>query len=546
MRGSRRDDSFARLWSDPLSRRALLRASGVGLGTVVVGGVAASCTSDTPGGDPGAGGAEDAGNDHISAALAGVFTDLDPTTASAHGTIAVNRYVYESLYRLDPFPPRTELTPELAAELPREVDPVTYRIGLRDDVVFHDGSPLTAHDVVFTIERIKDPNTESLFARFFEIIESVEAVGEHEIELRLTDPTTLLAQRLVLVKGMSRAAVETSPEVLALEPVGTGPYRVASAVSGQEVSLERFDDYTGSRELDYEELGVSVTLDGNARMSGLRSGQVQIIEAVPPSSFGGLIDDPDIEAKGVRGDLMASLMFHCGQPPFDDVRVRQAVMFAIDRDAITQTSFFGHAEPAWTGLISSDDPDYAEPDLAYRYDPARARQLLAEAGYGDGGIEVDFLAGTSVDYLAAQAPLIEENLRAVGFVPNMVPGELESLYSRVTEGSYNLFLIKHGGGLDVVDAEFTLRWLYYGTLPRQFMYWDGDPLERVEGLLDAALTAPDDQSRASALADVQNVIQREVPIGELHRVDFLSAWAASLNGFRAAPTPGFILDGVSG
>ncbi|AYY11967.1 ABC transporter substrate-binding protein [Actinobacteria bacterium YIM 96077] len=535
------------MWSNPISRRKLLQATGAGA-LVLGGGAGAGCTSDAPSDSPDeTANGNDTGRDgSLSASLANIFRDLDPTTASAVGTVAVNNYIYESLYRLDPFPPRTELTPELATEMPREIDPLTHRIKLRDDAVFHDGSPLTAEDVAFTIERIKDPDVESLFARFFEIVDAVDVVDEHEIELNLTAPTTLLAQRLVLVKGMSQAAIEDSPDALELEPVGTGPYRVLSAVSGQEITLERFDEYTGPRELNYDELHIAVTADGSARVSALRTGRAQVIEDVPASSFDELESEDDVEVDSARGDHLTGLMFHCGKPPFDDVRVRQAVMYGIDRDGIAETAFFGHAEPVWSGEISPDDPDYAEPDLTYRYDPDYARQLLDEAGFGDGGIDVDFLAG-DLDYLAAQTPLIEENLRELGFVPNVIPGELESLYSRVTEGSYNLFLMKGDtSALGATDVEFLLRWTYYGNLPRQFMYWEGEPLERVEELLDEALTAPDDDARSSALAEVQNIVQTEVPIGRLHRVDYLTGWSASLDGFRPVPTAGFVLDGVTG
>ncbi|WP_162606241.1 ABC transporter substrate-binding protein [Jiangella asiatica] len=542
------DDGFAALWSDALSRRQLLRAAGVGLAVVGLGGTVGACTAEAPAGDNAGEGGNSPGSTsaQLRTAMANTFSDLDPTTASAVGTIAINRFVYESLYRLDPFPPRAELSPELATELPREVDPTTYRIPLRTDAVFHDGTALTADDIVFTIERIKDPAAGSLFARFFEIVQSVQAVGEHEVEIILTQPTTLLAQRLVLVKGMSRRAIESSPEALTVTPVGTGPYRVASVVSGQEVSMTLFEDYTGPASVSFHELTVNVTVDGNARVSGLRSGQTRVIEDVPSSSFESLAATDGIEVEGATGDHQTGLLFHCGKPPFDDVRVRQAVLFAIDRDTITQTSFFGHATPAWDGVITPDNPEYAAPDLVYRYDPEHARTLLAEAGYAAGGVPIDFLAG-NLEFLASQTPIIEENLRAVGFEPNVIPGELESLYSRVTEGTYNLFLIKSDtAALGATDAEFLLRWSFYGSLPREFLYWNTPERDRVEQLLDLALTTADAAERSTALAEAQNILQTQAPLGRLHRADYLTGWSSTLQGFRPLPTSGVELDGVTG
>lgn len=533
------DDEFPAVWANPISRRRLLRAAGLGAGAVAAAAVLPGCTAAAPGG-------AEAASGRLSAALANTFLDLDPTTGSQVGTIAVNNFVYESLYRLDPFPPRTEVSPELAAGLPEELSPTSYRIRLREGVTFHDGSPLTAEDVVFTIQRIKDPATKSLFARFFEIITAVRATGEHELELTLAAPTTLLVQRLVLVKGMSKAAVTGSPDAVKLKPVGTGPYRVSSAVSGQRVELTRFDGYSGPRAAGYDDVRVSVVADANARISGLRSGQSKIIEDVPASAFASLADASGVTAEGVPSEHLTGLMFHCGKPPFDDVRVRQAVMYAIDRGAITDTSFFGKASPVWGSVIPESNPDHVAPRTTYRYDPAHAKQLLAAAGHAAGGVRIDFIAGT-LDYLASQSPIIEDNLRAVGFDPNVIPGELESLYSRVTAGEYNLFLMKGDtSALGTTDAEFALRWIYYGEIPRNFLYWTGAPLARVEQLLDEALSAADDATRTRLLGEVQNIVQDEVPIGRLHRTDQLTGWSRDLRGFRPSPTAGFVLDGVRG
>lgn len=532
-------DEFPALWANPISRRRLLRVAGLGAGAVAVAAVLPGCTSAAPGGEAAATG-------DLSAAFANTFLDLDPTTGSQVGTIAINDFVYEGLYRLDPFPPRTEITPELAAALPEELTPTSYRIRLREGVTFHDGTPLTAEDVAFTIQRIKDPATKSLFARFFEVITEVKATGELEVELTLAAPTTLLVQRLMLVKGMSKAAITGSPDALKLKPVGTGPYRIGTAVSGQRVELTRFDGYTGPREVNYDNVRVNVVADANARVSGLRTGQTKIIEDVPASGFASLTDGDGVTAEGVQGEHLTGLMFHCGKPPFDDVRVRQAVLYAIDRDSITDTSFFGKASPVWGSVIQESSPDHVAPDTTYSYDPERAKALLAEAGLGGGGIRIDLIAGT-LDYLASQTPIIEENLRAVGFEPNVIPGELESLYSRVTAGDYNVFLMKGDtSAVGPTDAEFALRWIYYGDFPRSFLYWDGAPLAQVEKLLDEALGAADEATRTRLLGQVQNLVQNEVPIGRLHRTEQLTGWSRNLQGFRPSPTAGFVLDGVRG
>lgn len=515
-----------------LSRRHVLYAAGVASLAV------AGCTAKSPGGT-----ASGADPQSISAALGNVFLGLDPTTGDSFGTIALNDVIYEGLYRLDPFPPRSSLTPELAAELPRPLSPTSYRIRLRDDVVFHDGTPMTAEDVVFTIERIKDPATKSPFARFLEIVREVKTVGSHEIELRLASPTTLLASRLVLLKVLSKAAVRKSPDVLTLKPVGTGPFQVVSAVSNQRVDFRRFTGYSGAREFTYGGLGIDIATDGNARISGLRSGRWRAIEDLPASSFDALGRTKGLRAGAAPGSAGTQLAFHCGKPPFDDPRMRRAVMYAIDRDAITKSAFFGQAEPAWGGYLRPDHPEYTAPDITYRYDPSW--KLVAEAGHV--GAPIDVLLPTTPDFLDAQGSIIEENLRAVGLAPRRVPGELQSLLSRVSAGTYNIFLtLIDASALGATDAEFLLRYVYYGSIPRDLLRWTGRLVETVERLLDDALAAPTEADRKRLIAQAHNLIQEQAPVATLHHKKQLAGWSAALQNFRPLPAVGLAFDGVRG
>lgn len=533
-----KDDGFDELWRNPLSRRRMLSIAGLGAGALAAGALP-GCSASAPPSSSGQSGA-------LAVAIDSTFSSLDPATGTAGGTIAVNNLIYEALYRVDPYPPRSALSPQLAVALPKQIAPTTYSVTLRDAVTFHDGGPLSADDVVFTLERLKDPKTKSLFARFFLIVKSARAVSAREVQFELTAPTTLLPERLALMKIVSKNAVSASPDALKLRPAGTGPFRVTGAVSGQQAKLAKSTAYNGPQKVSYDQLEIDVISDSNARLASLRSGQSKIVTNVPSSSFASISKTPSIEAQGVLGNGRTGFMFHCGKPPFNDTRVRQAIMYAIDRDAITQSTFFGQAEASWADVVPPDNPDYRRPRDVYRYDPAMAKQLLAAAGYGNGGIKVDFLAGNS-DQLAPQVPIIQQNLQAIGFVPNTIPGELESLYTRVSAGTYNLFLFASDPtALGGADAEFILRWSYYGSVPRTFLYWTGAPLTQVENLLDQALTAQDPNERAAHLAQVQDIVQSEAPIGFLHRLKKATAWSASVSGFRPTPANELNLDGVHG
>lgn len=531
-------DGFEELWSSPLGRRRLLGLVGLGAGALAVGALP-GCSASAPPSTSGNSGS-------LTVAADATFGDLDPTTGTAGTTIAVNSFVYEALYSLDPFPPRTAISPELATGLPRQISPTLYSVTLRPGVTFHDGNAMTPDDVVFTLERLKDPKTKSFFARFFDVIKAARVTGTNEVQFELTAPTTLLAERLAVMKVLSRKAVADSPDTVKLRPVGTGPFHVVEAVSGQKVRLEKFAAYNGPQKITYDELIVDVVADANARVASIRSGQSKIILSVPASSVSSLRNVSNIDVKGVSGNARTGLMFHCGKAPFNDPRVRQAVMYAIDRDAITQSTFFGQAEASWADVVPPDTQDYRRPSVAYRYDPATAKQLLAAAGYGNGGVKVDFLAGNG-STLTPQVPVIEQNLRAVGIEPTVIPGEVESLYTKVSAGTYNMFLFPTDPtALGAADAEFILRWLYYGVVPKTLLYWTGASASHVEKLLDQALTSADQQTRTARLGEVQEIVQNEVPIGFLHRAKKLTAWSRSVSGFRPSPSYVFRLDDVRG
>jgi peptide/nickel transport system substrate-binding protein len=517
------------------TRRNLLALVGIGGSLIALKGTLSACSADPSGQQA----AEQLDCEQLAAAMASPFRDLDPSTSPLVSTFAIIDLVYEPLYRVDPFPPR-ELTPVLATELPREVTPTTYRISLREGTTFHDGSPLTADDVVFTLDRIRNPETNSPYLTSFTMIDTVIAVSDSEIELTLKHPTTLLAERLALVWVLSRNATASSPDALKLAPVGTGPYRVQSAVSEQSITLESFADYKGDRQLGFTDLEISVVPDDNARVSGLRTGQFSVIENAPANTFETLSNLDDITIEAVPSSLATYLMFHTAQPPFDDARVRQAVLYAIDRDSITQTAFAGHAEPAWSHMTSPQIAGAVEATPVYSYDVDRAAELLAEAGYGD-GITIDMLINND-ESLTQQAPIIQENLRQVGITANVIPGDIQAQAQRAVDGNYHMWLTSADAGAFAGDAEWGLRWLYGGAfVPRQARWENAGLIE----LLDAALAAPDLDARNQALAEAQNILQTEVPLVPVHFVDKVTAWNSALEGYEPLPKSGFGLDTIN-
>jgi peptide/nickel transport system substrate-binding protein len=533
-------DEFPHAVPSSISRRTALRFGALGVGAIAVTSGLSSCAGPAPTTDksPAAGGT-------FQGALALPFTALDPAVATAEDTIAVNDLVYESLYRYGKLAP-FELAPELASEMPRQVDPTTYRISLRQGVKFHDGSALTADDVVFTIERLLDPKTQSSSSTILSFIKKLRTISPNEIELTVSKATGLLANRLSVAQVLSKSAVATSPDTLKYAPVGSGPYGIGSVAPGQNITLNRFANYTGKRKVVYDTIKLNVISDPTARVAALRTGQVSAMEAVPYNVFSGLARDSSYKAKAVSAAEHTYFFFNCAKPPFVDARVRRAVLYSIDRDFITQSVFFGQAQPAWSGEIRPTDPGYVRPQTIYRYDPDFARQLMAQAGYSRTSIPIDITISADISYLAAQAPIFQENLAAIGFAPNVVPLTNSSQGARLVTGDFNIGV--GAGGTSATDptVEYYLRSFYQGQLPQTILGWNTAESTKVTQLLETAFFAPDDATRHTYLADVQNIVQDEVPLATLHFNDQLTAWSNSLSNFTPLGHYGFALDGTNG
>ncbi len=535
MRTNERNDEFEALWSDPFSRRRLLQVAGLGFGAVVLGSVTSSCANETANG-PAAPAAKS-----LSTAMSSTFPNLTPLNPSI-GTFTIADLYGDKLYRLDPFPPRTDLRPDLATEPPEEISPTSYRIRLRTDVTFHDGKPFTAEDVVYTLQQLTDPEEGTFFGQFLSFISSAEAAGDHELILTLGTPTSLLMERLslpwIIPAGIAQDDLKTTP-------IGTGPYRVSSAIGGERAVLQRFAEYSGEREPNYEEVEITQVPDANARISGIRSRRFKIIEEPPASSFEELGKAEGVKTGSSEGYMSTKLYFNCGRPPLTDNRVRQAICYAIDRDAITDTSFLGHAAPEWKGWFSRH-PDFVPPSTAYSFDPDRAVDLLAAAGHSGKEVPVDFIFASDRDFISTQVPIIEQNLKAVGFAPNLIPGETAAHIGRMVDGNYGMCILADDPSAYHPSLELMLQIYWSGSHPRDILHWEGDSLTRIETLLNEAFAAGDAEERKQLLGEVQEIAQTEVPIHVLHTVDQLSAWSSDLSGFRPSPTHGFVLDGVSG
>lgn len=311
---------------------------------------------------------------------------LDPQRSANGPDLDVMSQIYETLLSIDP--ETGELEPHLA-ESYELVDDTTWRFHLREDVEFSNGEPFNAEAVKFSVERILDPETASSSASQLSSVEEVTAVDEFTVDIITDEPDAVLPRRMQPVGGSGRVFIvppqhfsEHSEEAISDNPVGTGPYELESWDKGQSATLVRNDEYWGEAP-DIPRATFSFLTENSTRVNALLSGEVDLIQRVPIDDIDRLEEADGVHIESSEDGLVHTLLLDMRRPPFDELEVRQAFAHAIDVGQFVDQLLDGHgrelAVPMSRSVAQFDDS--FEP---YEYDPDRATQLLAEAGYEDG------------------------------------------------------------------------------------------------------------------------------------------------------------------
>ncbi|MCT1386234.1 ABC transporter substrate-binding protein [Brachybacterium sp. p3-SID1565] len=460
----------------------------------------------------------------------------DPMTTSAALTVAANWHTLEGLTEMDPA--TLETYNALAASDPEQVDETTYTVTLRDGAVFHDGSPVTTEDVVFSYERVLDEANASLYRQFIPFIESVEATDDTTVTFKLAYPVGVFAQRLSVVKIVPQAVVEADAAAFDALPTGTGPYKLTDGGAGGTVTFERFDDYTGPRPARAAAMNWQVLPDATARVNALSSQTVQAIDSVP------YLDVETLSSQGttvesVQGFGLLFMMFNQAQAPFDDVRNRQALLYGIDMEKLIQNALLGNAEAA-TSFLQKTHANYNEAEVVYAYDPDKAKQLLEETGLAGSAIT---LTCTDHDWVKQCTPQIKEDLDALGLKVTLDEGQSAGQYTKI-DGAPDAYTVMVAPGDPTVfgnDPDLIMRWWYANdTWTDTRMHWKGtDSYDEVQDLLEQGLQAQDEGEQQKIWNQTFDLLSREVPLYPLFHRKAPSAWnPQTLVDFKPIPLTG--------
>ncbi len=410
------------------------------------------------------------------------------TTAGAAIPQALLYNVYEGLVKLDN---DGTIIPSLASDWTVSDDGLVYDFTLQSGVTFSDGSPFTADTVKFSLERVKD-NWTANGPAYLDPISTIEAVSDSEARITLSKPSN---SWLFNMSGpVGTMFTETGLANLATAPVGTGPYTVTSFKTGDSLVLAANPDYWG--EAPYmTDVTLRYFTDATAQTNALLSGDVNLISGI--SQFQ-LVDqfksNADFQVLEGASTGEVTLSMNNASAAFSDVRVRQAVMYAIDRQAVMDTVNSGYGLLIGS-MVPPTDPWY-DASLAnlYPYDPDKALELLAEAGVSDLTVAFNI---PNLPYAVAGAQVVKDQLSKVGITANVTSLEFPAVWlDEVFKGhNYDMSLIMHSEPRDITAFAAPTYYAGYNSpeVMAQFAAADAaDPATYVELMKEAATTMAED------------------------------------------------------
>lgn len=401
------------------------------------------------------------------------LTTLDPQVGYDWQNWSVIKSIFDGL--MDYKPGTTELEPDLAESYTVSDDGLTYTFKLRNGIKFHNGRPLTSADVKYSFERAVNPATQSPGGGYFGMIagyddvaggkattlSGIETPDDKTVIFKLTRPDATFLHLMAINFGyvVPKEEVEKAGANWGKQPIGTGAFKFVEWVPGQSIKLERNKDYYKANTPYLDNITFEFGQDPTVAVLRLKKGEIDIVgDGIPPAQFAELMADPASKALIAEGDQLHTgyVTMNVSQPPFDNVKVRQAVNMAINKDRIVRL-INNRAAPASQALPPAM-PGYNPDNKGYAYDPEGAKKLLAEAGVGDITTELYVM---NVDPNPRIAQAIQQDLAAVG-----IKAEIRSLAQAeviAAGGAGKAPMIWSGGMAWIADFPDPANF-YYGIL----------------------------------------------------------------------------------
>jgi len=433
--------------------------------------------------------------------------NLDPRVGKDAQSERIGELIFDSLVRKDD---HFNITPGVADswETP---DPQTYIFHLHHGIRFHDGRPLTARDVKWTLDTMRDGSLPTVKGAAYKLVDKVETPDDFTVTLHLTEPFAPLLWNLT--GGAFGVVPYGSGKDFNREPIGSGPFRFVSLSPDSEVVLVRNDGYWGAR-AGVERLLFKIVPDATTRVLELRKGSADIaVTSLSPDIIETLRRDSKLQIQEQPGSSLQYLAFNLRDPILKDVRVRQALAFAIDRAPVLHYLFHDQARLA-DSLLPPEHWAYNGDVAHYSYDPEKANLLLDGAGYARDAQGVRFhltmKTSNTDETTRLLAVVLQQQLRRVGIALDIRSYEFATFFSDVMKGEFQFY---------------TLRWVGYSNQDPDIFedvfdsasfppkrdnrgYYSNSTVDR---LIDAGRRTTAQEKRKEIYAQVQRIVAADLP-----------------------------------
>ncbi|AJY47915.1 ABC transporter substrate-binding protein [Martelella endophytica] len=423
---------------------------------------------------------------------------LDPHLQWNTDSYTIYRNIFDNLLTRDT---SGEIVPQIATAWNYEND-TTLVLKIRDDVTFQDGSKLTADDVAFSISRIIDPALKSPQLSQFDQIATAEVVDPTTVRITTKSAYPALLAQLVKLSIVPKAYVEKVGDAeFNLKPMGSGPYELAEWKKGIETDLKANDSYWRGQP-PFETVVFRAVPDVSTRIADLKTGKADLVRDVPPDQATSIENDPNTKLLSVPTERIGYLYINAEAGPTEDVRVRQAIAYAIDKQGLVDALLEGYGAPV-NVLGATPIFGYTDAVEGYSYDPDKASELIKEAGAE--GAKLEFL--TSPSYPRAVVEAIQQMLNDVGLDVEISSSDQATFLKRRQGDPANAGSLAYGAwSCACQDADGIIFPLF-----RTGSIWAKYSNPQYDALVDAARSTLDEDERKDLYKQAYEILREDVP-----------------------------------
>jgi ABC-type transport system substrate-binding protein len=451
---------------------------------------------------------------------------LDPAVINGPIESDVGYQIYSNLVRL-PSGTTTNFVPDIAEKWSISDDGTTYTFDLRQGVQWHKGhGEFTAADVKYSFERLKNKESGSIYVSQASTIANIDASNDYQVVITLVAPwPNFFLEFLQYRPGfiVNKEAIETSGQNYSEKAIGTGPYELDSFTARNGITLKRNDAFYGPKPF-FSTLRYEMVLKEEVLAIALANGEVDLMFGQDPTVELSLLENKNVTTKRFPSQRISYAVVNTQLAPTDDVRVRQALWWAIDKELLVKAGFEGLGVPVDT-LLNPSIAESTWKDRPYHYDPDKAKQLLDEAGF-------DFKSSLlmPMENNDPITPVIQAQLADIGIKTETPAMERLALFDAFKTGKFNLgvtAILRYSG--DQIYSQLLTKANIPGS---NYAHYSNDQLE---DLLLAARRELDDDKRMQLWAQLQQLVQQEVPYIPLFVPEWVLASKPDIQG--AAPGP---------